>query len=231
MLKDPFVLPLLRGLRDTLGIDLVQFYDSPAWQGIIFPTAIFAILFAVPYIDEFWDRLRGRPSSRVGRNRKLGIGLGLAAAFLLILFTYFGTPLFAVSAPPAVEIGQKYMPEECVLPPVPLIPEDCGAVRRMGYDAVPVGTNDLSQYATAPANADAFKRMLVQMQTDVAEQAARAKAGDPVALADAKGFFVVEDWQTNLKKITLRITWTPRGAGDTGTYEKIIYLHKDSEYQ
>lgn len=231
MLKDPFVLPLLRGLRDMLHIDLVQFYDSPAWQGVIFPTVIFLILFVVPYIDEFWDRMWGRQSSRVGSNRKLGIGLGLAAAVLLVLFTYFGTPLYAVSAPPAVEIGQKYMPEECVLPPVPLIPEDCGEVRRLGYDAIPVGTFDLSQFATAPANANQFQRMLAQMQTDVAEQARRASAGEREALAEAKGFFVVEDWQTALKKVTLRVTWTPRAQGDTGTYEKIIYLHKDSDYQ
>ena len=154
-----------------------------------------------------------------------------AAAVLLVLFTYFGTPLYAVSAPPAVEIGQKYMPEECVLPPVPLIPEDCGEVRRLGYDAIPVGTFDLSQFATAPANANQFQRMLAQMQTDVAEQARRASAGEREALAEAKGFFVVEDWQTALKKVTLRVTWTPRAQGDTGTYEKIIYLHKDSDYQ
>lgn len=231
MLKDPFVLPLLRGLRDTLHIDLVQFYDSPAWQGIIFPTVIFLILFAVPYIDEFWDRIRGHTSSRVGRNRVLGIGMGLAAAVLLVLFTYFGTPLFAVSAPPAVEIAQNFMPEECVLPPVPLIPENCGQVRTLGYNLMKVGTYDLSQYATVSGNADAFTRMLAQMETEVANQAARAKAGDPVALADAKGFFVVEDWQTALKKVTMRITWTPRAVGDTGTYEKIIYLHMDSDYQ
>lgn len=230
MLKDPFLLPLLRGLRDALHIDLVQFYDSPAWQGIILPTLIFVILFGVPYIDEFWDRLRGRPSSRLGRNRKLGISLGLLSVGLLVLFTYFGTPLYAVSAPPAVEIGQKYMPEECVLPPVPLIPEDCGEVRRLGYQGNPTGTFDLSQYATAPANANAFQRMLVQMQADVANQAALAQSGSQEALADAKGFFVVEDWQTDLKKITLRVTWTPRAKGDTGSYERTIYLHKDSGY-
>jgi hypothetical protein len=220
----------LRGLRDLVGIDLVQFYDSPAWQGIILPTLIFVILFAVPYIDEFWDRLRGRPSSRLGRNRKLGISLGVISVVLMILFTYFGTPLYAVSAPPAVEIGQKYMPEECVLPPVPLIPDDCGPVRRLGYEGIETGTYDLAQYATAPANVSSFQRLLVQMQTDVAAQTARAQAGNAEALRDAKGFFVVEDWQTDLKKITLRITWTPQGRGDTGSYEKIIYLHKDSDY-
>ncbi len=230
MLKDPFLLPLLRGLRDTLHIDLVQFYDSPTWQGVILPTVIFVILFAVPYIDEAWDRFRGRPSSRLGRNRKLGIAFGLAAAALLVLFTYFGTPLYAVSAPPAVEIGQKYMPEECVLPPVPLIPEDCGEVRRLGYAGMQTGTYDLAQYATAPANATPFQQMLAQMQSDIAQESARAQAGDATALADAKGTLVVTDWQTDLKQIALNLTWTARGAGDTGNYQKVIYLHKDSEY-
>ena len=231
MLKDPWVLPLLRGLRDAFRIDLVQFYDSPAIQGVILPTVIFVLLFAVPYIDELWDRFWGRQSSRMGKNRKLGIFMGLASAVLLILFSYFGTPLYAVSAPPAVEIGQTYIPEECVLPPVPLIPEDCGEVRRLGYAGLPTGTYELAKYATAPANSDAFNRMLAEMQHHVADQAARAQAGNTTALQDAKGFFVVEDWQTNLKKVTLRVTWTPRGLGDTGSYEKVTYLHKDSVYE
>ncbi len=230
MLKDPFVLPLLRGLRDTLGIDLVQFYDSPAVQGVILPTVIFLILFGIPYLDEFWEKFRGKSSSRLGRNRKLGISIGLASLFLLALFTYFGTPLYAVSAPPAVEIGQKYIPEECVLPPVPLIPEDCGQVRRLGYSGIPVGTYDLSQYTSVSSNASRFDVMLTQMQQSVAEQAALGTQPGK-GLADAKGFFVVEDWQSNLKKITLRVTWTPREPGDTGTFEKVIYLHKDSVYE
>ncbi len=233
MLKDPFVLPILRWIDSTMGTSIVaNFYDSPTWQGVILPTIIFLILFAVPYIDEFWDRFRGHTSSRMGRNRKLSIGIGLGAAFLLILFTYFGTPLYAVSAPPAVEIGQMFMPEECVLPPVPLIPEDCGQVRRMGFEGIPIGTYDLSQYATVPATANAFQRLLAQMQTRVQEQSALAKeTSNKSGLPDAKGFFVVEDWQTDLKKITLRITWTPVGKGDTGSYEKTIYLHQASQYE
>jgi len=31
--------------------------------------------------------------------------------------------------------------------------------------------------------------------------------------------------------VTLRITWTPQVAGDTGSYEKVLYLHRDSVYQ
>jgi quinol-cytochrome oxidoreductase complex cytochrome b subunit len=231
MLKDPFVLPILRGIRDFLGVDLVQFYDSPAIQGVILPTVIFVILFAVPYIDEWWDRFWGRAPSRVGKNRKLGIAMGLMAVLLVILFSYFGTPLYAVSAPPAVEIGQEFMPEECVLPPVPLLPDNCGEVRRLGYANLPAGTYDLAQYGAAPANATRFQALLVNLQQAVQTQADHAKKSSTQGLADAQGFFIVEEWQTNLKKVTLRITWTPREKGDTGAYERIIYLHKDSAYE
>ena len=35
---------------------------------------------------------------------------------------------------------------------------------------------------------------------------------DPITgkliMPDAKGFMIIEDWQTNLKKITLRVNWT-----------------------
>jgi len=231
MLKDPVLLPMLRALRDFVGIDLVQFYDSPSWQGIILPTVMALIALAIPYIDEWWDKFWGRPTSRLGKNRKLGITMGLGFTALLLVLTYLGTPYYGVTAPPAVEIGQEFIPEECVLPPIPLLPDNCGEVRRLGYDGLPVGTYDLSQYATAPANADPFQAMLVNMQAAIKHQAELAKQSDKQGLQDAQGFFVVEDWQTNLKKVTLRITWTPREKGDTGSFEKIIYLHKDSAYE
>jgi hypothetical protein len=124
------------------------------------------------------------------------------------------------------------MPEECVLPPIPLIPEDCGPVRRMGYAGLPAGTYDLTQYATRPANATAFDGLLVQMQQGVKAQAdAAASTNGKAGLANAKGVFTVEDWQTNLKKITLHVSWSPQSQSDTGTYDKIIYLDKDSVYE
>jgi hypothetical protein len=222
---------MLRALRDFVGIDLVQFYDSPSWQGIILPTVMALIALAIPYIDEWWDKFWGRPTSRLGKNRKLGITMGLGFTAVLLVLTYLGTPYYGVTAPPAVEIGQEFIPEECVLPPIPLLPDNCGEVRRLGYDGLPVGTYDLSQYTTAPANADPFQAMLVNMQAAIKHQAELAKQSDKQGLQDAQGFFVVEDWQTNLKKVTLRITWTPREKGDTGSFEKIIYLHKDSAYE
>ena len=232
MLKDPFVLPILRAIDNTFGLAIVaNFYDSPAVQGVIFPTLMLIIALGIPYIDEWWDKLWGRSSSRLGKNRKLGIFMGLGFTALLLLFTYFGTPYFAVSAPPAVEIGQEYIPEECVLPPIPLLPDNCGQVRHLGYEGLPTGTYDLSAYATPPTGATVFQAMLANMQKSVQNQATTAKSSTTQGLADAQGFFIVEDWQSDLKKVTLRVTWTPRALGDTGTYEKIIYLHKDSAYE
>lgn len=232
MLKDPFVLPILRWIDNTFGLAIVQnLYDSPAVQGVILPTIMAIIALGIPYIDEWWDKIWGRTPSRMGKNRKLGITMGLGFTALLLLFTYFGTPYFAVTAPPAVEVGQEFVPEECVLPPIPLLPDNCGEVRRLGYEGLPTGTVDLSTYATPPSNANAFQAMLANMEKAIQHQAEVAKSSPTQGLEGAQGFFVVEDWQSNLKKVTFRITWTPRLPGDTGTYEKIIYLHKDSAYE
>jgi quinol-cytochrome oxidoreductase complex cytochrome b subunit len=232
MLKDPWVLPILRGIRDFIGIDLVQFYDSPAVQGVILPTVVFLVLFAVPYIDEWWERFRGKTPSRQGKNRKLGLAMGWGAVILAVIFSYFGTPYFGVSAPPAVEIGQEFIPEECVLPPIPLLLDDCGEVRRMGFEGLPVGAYNLSLFGSLSSDAEEFQKMLGRMQTRVAKEAAHAKdTGNKAGLPDAEGFFIVEDWQKDLKKVTLRITWTPKDESDSGTYEKILYLHKDSAYE
>jgi hypothetical protein len=102
------------------------------------------------------------------------------------------------------------------------LPVDCGEVRRIGHAGLPVGTYDLAKYA-APST-ERFENMLSKAQVRV-QQIASAE------LADAKGTLIIEDWQMNLKKITIRITWTPRTPGEPGSFEKSIYLHKDSAYE
>lgn len=233
MLKDPILLPILRLIDGSIGTEIVKnFYDSPAVQGVILPTIIFVVLFAVPYIDEWWDKLMGHTSSRLGSKRVIGIGMGMLSIVFLVVFTYFGTPFYAVSAPPAVEIGQEFMPEECVLPAIPLLPDDCGMVRKLGFEGNPIGTYDLTQYATLPSNAGRFELMLARMQQTVQATANRAQtSNNQEGLQGVKGVFLVEDWQSNLKKVTLRLQWSPMNPADTGSYDRTIYLHKDSEYE
>lgn len=212
--RDPIVLPILLWLRDTFWIDLVQFYDSALWQGIVAPLGMFALLLAVPYVDALWDKLWGRAPSRLGKNRKLGIALGLVALGGLVLFSFIGAA--PVPSTPARALAQEFLPDDCGRAAFPLLPAECGEVRRIGYAAVPPGTYALANYATP--SADRFENWLFKMQVRLQQ----------MAWADARGSLIVEEWQTNLKKITLRITWMPSTPSESGVFEKIIYLHRDS---
>ncbi len=40
---------------------------------------------------------------------------------------------------------------------------------------------------------------------------------------------VIDDWQKDLKKVTLRIIWNDVTSGKTQTYERHVFLHRDRE--
>ncbi len=219
MRQDPIVLPLWRAWCNAFGVDALDWYDSAAWQGVLLPSALFLLLLGVPYLDEVWDRWRGHASSRLGHNRKLGVTLGLLGVAVFIWFTYLGTPMASAPVSRAAEIAQAFLPAECVPAPIPLLPADCGVARRLGYDGLPTGAYELEQFADVPPSASRFEVMLAQMYARLRRQ---------TDLPDAKGFFIVADWQTDLKKITLRITWTPRAPDEVGVFERTMFLHRDS---
>jgi Cytochrome b(N-terminal)/b6/petB len=263
LLKDAFLLPTLRFVDTILNallgataanpaVCIVCNYDSPAFMGIIIPTIIFAIIFGIPYINEFWEKFWGSvPSRQLIKNRKGALAFAVFGSALLVVLWYQGTPFFGVVAPPEVEIGQKYMPEEGVLPPIPLIPEDYGAVRKLGYSNIPPGSYELSapDYQSVPDNATPFQRVLISIQSDIKEQADTAKrvgntTGDPKLLGrpDIKGTFLVEQWGPDLLRIDLELRWVSKGAkaqqigvlscpAETGCYDKVIFLDAESNYE
>ena len=47
-------------------------------------------------------------------------------------------------------------------------------------------------------------------------------------LINADAILVVENWQEDLKKVTSRITWDDPVTGEKKTYERHIYVHRDS---
>lgn len=70
--------------------------------GIILPTIIFAVLFALPWID--------RNPARLAKKRPVAIGLGIIAVVVTLILTYMGTPGYGIVTPPAQDILSHLVP-------------------------------------------------------------------------------------------------------------------------
>jgi quinol-cytochrome oxidoreductase complex cytochrome b subunit len=256
LLKDAFVLPAIRaadyglnqglialgvqtadGYRNNPLVCLVCGYDSPAWQGVIIPTMIIPVLFlGVPYINEWWEKFWGtKPSRQLFKHRKGTVLVAVISTIFMMVIWYQGTPFYGVTAPPAVEVGQTFIPEEGVLPPVPLVPDDWGPIRRLGYANLPDGEYDLAQYAIPQPGYTEFERILSGIQQEIERRDDLWEEGDIThGLPNPTGRLFVEQWQENgLKRIELQVRWQPNivSPTDIGQYDRIIYLHRDSIYK
>jgi ubiquinol-cytochrome c reductase cytochrome b subunit len=89
--------------------------------GVILPGVLLVLLMLIPYLDR-------NPSRRV-RDRKIAIISGIVAGVVMIIWSWMGTPQYAVQGAPAVEVVQELMPEE-----------GAGHVREMGYKHLPIGS-------------------------------------------------------------------------------------------
>jgi hypothetical protein len=165
------------------------------------PTLVFALLFAVPYID--------RNPYRMMSKRPIAVTLGLLFVAAVLVLSYMGTPLFGIETPAAVRIVQDLAPEEGV-----------GALRAIPFDELEPGVYEvgITDATTLPRE---LAGVFVEFENRVAEAEETGK------LLDAQGFMVIEDWQADLKKITPRVIWTDPESGEQKTYEKHIFLHRD----
>ncbi len=90
--------------------------------GVILPGVLLVLLMLIPYLDP-------NPSRRV-RDRKIAIISGIVAGVVMIIWSWMGTPQYAVQGAPAVEVVQELMPEE-----------GAGHVREMGYQHLLLGSH------------------------------------------------------------------------------------------
>ncbi|MCZ7572740.1 MAG: cytochrome bc complex cytochrome b subunit [Ardenticatenaceae bacterium] len=211
---DPFVTPL-----DTeapwyfLWIQGMLKLGDPTIMGVILPTLIFALLFAVPYID--------RNPSRLGKNRKVAIAMGILSVMALVILSYMGTPHWGIVTPPAPRILQDIAPQEGL-----------GPLRELGYEGVQVGTFETDSW-TLPPSPTEFDRLFAQFQARVRE------AGEQTpGVANMKGDWNVEQWQPTMRRVLMTIRWNKVENGQIVTgadgnpvvdqYSKAVYLHKDA---
>ncbi len=174
---------------------------DPALMGIVIPTLVFALLFAVPYIDRNPYRMMSR--------RPVAVALGLLFVAAVLILSYMGTPQWGIETPAAVRIVQDLAPEEGI-----------GPLRAIPYDQLQPGVYEVgvTDPTTLPPD---LGLVFVEFEEQVrgAEEAG--------ALPDAQAVMVIEDWQADLKKVTPRIVWTDPESEEQKTYEKHIFLHLD----
>ncbi|MEM7126350.1 MAG: cytochrome b N-terminal domain-containing protein [Chloroflexota bacterium] len=88
--------------------------------GVLIPTVLLILLMLIPYLDP-------NPSRRA-KDRRVAIISGVVAGVVMIIWSWMGTPQYAVQGAPATEVVQELMPEE-----------GAGHVREMGYELLPLG--------------------------------------------------------------------------------------------
>ena len=177
-------------------------------MGIILPTIIVLLLLAIPYIDRNPHRLLFR--------RPFAVSLGIIAALTLVVLSYMGTPLWGINTPAATRIIQDLAPEEGV-----------GALREIPFDQLQPGVYEVN--STDPTNmCPELDFGCPQLEAVFKEYSERVnEAADMGKLPDVQAVLLIEDWQKDLRKLTPRIVWTDADSGETKTYERHVFLHRN----
>ena len=190
---------------------MLKLGDKTMW-GVVIPTVIFLILFAVPYLDP--------GPSRLAKHRKVGITVGILVTISILLLTFMGTGLWGVSAPPAVELVQEFVPEEGV-----------GELREIPYEELPLGLYDTSDPTTYPGGQ--LGHLLEEMHEAVERDSIRSDNN----FFEGNMTMEIVDWQTDLKQVKISVFWeeVPEGSPDgklvEADFEKTVYIHKNSGYE
>jgi hypothetical protein len=129
-----------------------------------------------------------------------------------------GTPLYAIETPAATRILQDLAPEEGE-----------GPIREIPYDELITGTYQVgvTQIGVAGLCPDLdfgcpkLEEVFTEYSAEVTE---KIEEGE---LVNGQGFMIIEDWQENLKKVTMRIVWNDPVTNEEKSYERLIFLHKD----
>jgi len=182
------------------------------WWGVIIPTIIFLILFAVPYIDP--------GPSRLAKNRKAGVTVGILTSIVIVVLSFMGTGLWGVAAPPAVELVQEFIPEEGV-----------GLIREIPYEEMFIGQYHTDDPNTWPAGE------LGLVFSEMAEAAHRESEKADNNFFEGKMMMEIEQWSPVLKRLTITVLWEEIPEGSTtnerveNSYKKIFFFHENANYR
>jgi quinol-cytochrome oxidoreductase complex cytochrome b subunit len=185
-------------------------------MGIIIPTILIGLLVAIPYVD--------RNPYRSLHKRPVAVGFGILFVLVLVVLSYMGTPAYGIHQPAATRIIQDMAPQEGV-----------GPLRDIPFDQLQTGVYEVGGEVPRDLcpNLDFGCPELTAVFKDFSERVTNAATDESLPdyqrLPNAQAAMVIDDWQQDLKKVTMRINWSDVTSGKQQTYERHVFLHRERE--
>jgi quinol-cytochrome oxidoreductase complex cytochrome b subunit len=183
-------------------------------MGIIIPTILVLLLIGLPYID--------RNPNRSLFKRPVAVGIGLLFVTAILALSYVGLPIYGIETPAATRIIQDIAPEEGV-----------GPLREVPFDELVPGVYTVSPEApdnlcpSLPFGCPQLTSVFQEYNDRIMEAATNEDLSSELRLPNPQAVMLIEDWQDNLRKVTMRIGWQDPETGETKSYEKPVFIHRD----
>jgi quinol-cytochrome oxidoreductase complex cytochrome b subunit len=172
-------------------------------MGVLLPSALFLLLFLLPYIDH-------NPSRRAA-DRRLAVYLAMLLSASLVVLTWMGTPQYGVQLAPAEAVAQRVLPEE-----------GGGLVSSLSWEDLQPGDWDTRTYPLSTASHQ-LRQALAQLAQWIDAEHARAAAAGEEGLPAGYAKLAIEQWQPAMRKVTLRVFWQA-GDGQWQALERVGFV-------
>ncbi|UCH61085.1 MAG: cytochrome bc complex cytochrome b subunit [Anaerolineales bacterium] len=189
-------------------------------MGIILPTIMVAVLVGIPYID--------RNPHRSLFKRPWAVGLGLLATLAIVVLSYMGLPEYGIPTPAASRIIQDMAPEEGLGPlrEVPFEQLQPG-VYEVGQEVPNNLCPDLILGSDQPRGCPELTEVFKDYNDRIIRAATVTNLPKNERLPNVQAVMVIEDWQQDLRKVTMRIGWDDVDSAERKSYERHVYIHRD----
>lgn len=199
-------------------VELSHLLNSKFIMGLILPPALVLILMGIPYID--------RNPSRLARKRPFAIAWGIAWIFIVVAWSYMGTPQYGIETPPATRIIQDLAPEEGEGPlrEIPYAELQPG-LYVVGQDEADDLCPNLSYFPEGSDQVVLGCPHLTAVFMEFSERLRNAEVEGE--LPDLLATLLVEQVQYNMYRVVPHVEWADPESGAPKTYEHTYFLHAD----
>jgi len=189
-------------------------------MGVILPGIMTAILLGIPYID--------RNPHRSMFKRPWAVGAGLLATLVIVVLSYMGLPEYGIPHAAATRIIQDMVPEEG-LGPLRAVPFDQlqPGVYEVGENTPKNLCPDLILGPDQPRGCPELTKIFKEYNDRIIRATTITNLPKHERLPNVEAVMLIEDWQRDLRKVTMRILWDDVDTGARKEYSRHVYIHRD----